>query len=226
MRQETQDIRDGVPGVPQDGVRDEPVGAHEEVVFAVVVGHSEALGCAAQRRGCCRREVELDAVAELGGQLECLGAAGEVREADAVHVGLLVRLQHHFLLSDLPCFLLFFLLPSSACLLDQARFPVGDEIVNLLALAGTARKASVLASANFKIKNRSIRARLASKQRPRQDRCACWYGLSREVGKSLTNLVEMECHVADLDHDVAGQSRGAEPGDEHNKTQDIRDHHG
>jgi hypothetical protein len=29
----------------------------------------------------------------------------------------------------------------------------------------------------------------------------------------FTNLVEMEGHVAHLDHDIAGQSRGAEPGE-------------
>ena len=103
---------DGVPGVPQDGLRYEPVGAGDEVVVRVVVGHAEALGRAAQRRGGGRREVELGAVAELGGQLERLRAAGELREADAVRVRLLILLQHHFhfLLSDLPG--IFFWLPS------------------------------------------------------------------------------------------------------------------
>jgi hypothetical protein len=41
-------------------------------------------------------------------------------------------------------------------------------------------------------------------------------------GIRFTNLVEMECHVADLDHDVAGESGGAEP-DEHKTDTQIGD---
>uniref|UniRef100_I1R703 Uncharacterized protein n=1 Tax=Oryza glaberrima TaxID=4538 RepID=I1R703_ORYGL len=41
----------------------------DEVVVGVVIGHAEALGGAAERRSGDRREVKLDAVAELGRQL-------------------------------------------------------------------------------------------------------------------------------------------------------------
>jgi len=70
---------DGIPGVPQHGLRYEPVSAGDEVVVRVVVRHAEALDGAAQRRGRGRREVELHAVVELGGQLERLLAAGELQ---------------------------------------------------------------------------------------------------------------------------------------------------
>jgi hypothetical protein len=39
----------------------------------------------------------------------------------------------------------------------------------------------------------------------------------------FTNLVEMEGHVAHLDHDIAWQSCGAEP-DDHRRADQIRDH--
>ena len=75
---------DGVLPVGEH-VGEEGLGLRDEVALGVVVRHAQVLGGAAEAHHVERVELDLDVVAELGRQLEGLGAAGDVVQLQRAH---------------------------------------------------------------------------------------------------------------------------------------------
>nr|ACL52805.1 unknown [Zea mays] len=81
---------DGVLPVGEH-VDEEALGLRDEVALGVVVRHAQVLGGAAEAHHVERVELDLDVVAELGRQLEGLGASGDVVQLQRAHAAAIRR---------------------------------------------------------------------------------------------------------------------------------------
>ncbi|KAF7094553.1 hypothetical protein CFC21_096852 [Triticum aestivum] len=80
---------DGAGDAGEDGVAEERLGAELEVLVGEVVGHLQVARGAAEHGDVGDRDVDVDAVAELGGELERRGAPGRGVEGEARELGVL-----------------------------------------------------------------------------------------------------------------------------------------